>query len=96
MPTRVVDVGGAENQEPRLVPTADLDSLDGTLNTTAHRYLALSHCWGLTMPPTTTTTLPTVAERLHARPEAGLSRTSTDFINIARRMHVRFVWIIII
>ena len=93
MPTRVIDVGDAENQEPRLVLTADLDSPNGTLNTTAHRYLALSHCWGLTMPPTATTTLSTVAEHLHAIPEAGLSRTFTDFINIARRMHVRYVWI---
>lgn len=40
-----------------------------------------------------TTNSTTVAERLLAIPMAGLSRTFTDFINIARRMHVRYVWI---
>ncbi|MCJ1466072.1 hypothetical protein MMC07_004691 [Pseudocyphellaria aurata] len=45
------------------------------------------------MPPTATTTSSTLAERLQAIPTAGLSRTFADFIDIARRMHVRYVWI---
>lgn len=93
MPTRVIDVGGAENQEPRLVLTADLSSTDGHLDTTARRYLALSHCWGLTMPSTAITTLSTLAERLQEIQTAGLSRTYTEFIEIARRMNIRYVWI---
>ena len=93
MPTRVVDVGSAENQEPRLVLTADPKLTDHHLNTTARRYLALSHCWGLTMPPTATTTSSTITERLQAIPVAGLSRTFADFISIARRMHIQYVWI---
>lgn len=93
MPTRVVDIGDTENQEPRLVLTADLNPPNGRSNTTGHQYLALSHCWGLTMPPTATTTSSTLAERLQAIPTAGLSRTFTDFIDIARRMNFRYVWI---
>jgi Heterokaryon incompatibility protein (HET) len=93
MPTRVVDVGSGEIEEPRLVLTAELDFDNGNLDITARRYLALSHCWGLTMPPTATTTSSTIAERLHSIPTAGLSRTFADFISLARRMLVRYVWI---
>ena len=93
IPTRVVDVGSAEYQEPRLVLAADLDSTDRRSNDRDRRYLALSHCWGLTMPPTATTTLSTIAERLKAIPLTDLSRTFADFISIARRMRVQYVWI---
>lgn len=89
MLTRVVDVSDTENQKPSFVLKADLSQL----NTTAYRYLALSRCWELIMPPTATTTSSKVAERLQAITTAGLSRIFTDFIDIARRMHVRFVWI---
>src|SRR5579862_1975868 len=90
MPTRVVDVGLVEDREPRLVFTAGLDAADRGL---ARRYLALSHCWGSGMPPTATTTLSTIPDRLQAIPIAGLSRTFVDFIGIARKMRVQYVWI---
>lgn len=93
MPTRVVDVGCDENEEPRLVLTADLSFRDPDLDTATPRYLALSHCWGSTMPPTATTTSSTIAEPLKMILIAGLSRTFVDFIGIARKLHVRFVWI---
>jgi hypothetical protein len=86
MPTRLIDVGLEENQEPRLVLTADL-------NFTDRRYLALSHCWGLTMPPTATTNLSTIPDRFREIPIAGLSRTFADFIGIARKLRVQYVWI---
>jgi hypothetical protein len=93
MPTRVVDVGLAENQEPRLVLTADLNFTDHRLNATARRYLALSHCWGLSMLPTAITTLSTISDRLQTIPIAGLSRTFADCITIAQRMRVQYIWI---
>ena len=93
MPTRVVDVGRAEEDTPRLVHTAELESTSGHLDIASRRYLALSHCWGSTMPQTATTTSCTMAERLQGIPIAGLSRTFADFIGIARRMFVRYVWI---
>ena len=93
MPTRVVDVGLTGNEEPRLVLTAELDFTECQSNTTARSYLALSHCWGLAVPTTATTTSSTITERLRGIPMAGLSRTFADFIGIARRMHVRYVWI---
>ncbi|KAL9127526.1 MAG: hypothetical protein Q9217_003614 [Psora testacea] len=93
MPSRVIDVGHAEDKEVRLVSTVELDFTDRPRDAAARRYLALSHCWGLTMPPTATTTSSTIADRLQAIPMAGLSRTFTDFISIARRMYVPYVWI---
>ena len=93
MPTRVLDVGSEDSQAPRLVLTANLNFTDSHLDTIACRYLALSHCWGLTMPPTAITTSFTIVERQRAIPLASLSRTFVDFISIARRMHVRYVWI---
>ena len=85
MPTRVVDVGTGENRKPRLLLTANLNLSD-------RRYLALSHCWGLAMPLTSKSTLATIADRLEEIPLAGLTRTFTDFISIAWRMHIRYVW----
>jgi Heterokaryon incompatibility protein (HET) len=93
MPTRVVDVGREGDKEPRLVLTADLPVAAPLSTATARRYLALSHCWGLNMPSTATTTSFTIDERLKAIPLAGLSRTFADFISIARRTHIRYVWI---
>ena len=92
MPTRVVDVGSNEDQEPRLVLTADQPT-GPYRKFTASRYIALSHCWGSTMPNTATTTSSTIAERLKSIPLAGLPRTFADFIDIARRLNVQFVWI---
>ena len=86
LPTRLVDVGVAGKQEPRLVLSADIESED-------RRYLALSHSWGLTMPSTATTTMSTLAERLQSIPKVGLTNTFADFVDIARCMHVHYVWI---
>ena len=93
MPTRVVDVGRGEDQEPRLVLTADLNSPEHHLNNAAHPYLALSHCWGLTMPPAAITTSSIIADRFQAISMASLTRTFADFVNIARKLHVQYVWL---
>ena len=93
LPTRLVDVGGFESQEPRLVMPLSLDFTVCQSNAAARRYLALSHCWGSAMPPTATTTMATISERIQKIPMSDLPRTFADFINIARRMHVQYAWI---
>ncbi|MCJ1246474.1 hypothetical protein MMC30_003682 [Trapelia coarctata] len=86
VPTRLIDVGLPDSPEVRLVLTSRADLKDP-------RYLALSHCWGLTMPSSATTTSATLSERLQAIPLAGLTRTFADCIDIARRLGIQHVWI---
>lgn len=86
LPTRLIDVGAAPDIVPRLIYSAD-KNIEG-----AH-YLALSHCWGLTMPDSAKTTLLTISDRLKGIPIVGLSRTFADAIILARNLGVRYVWI---
>ena len=86
VPTRLIDVGSPDSPEVRLILTAEADMRD-------HRYLALSHCWGLTMPSSATTTSTTLSERLQTVPLTDLTRTFADSIDIARRLGVQYVWI---
>lgn len=70
LPTRLIDVG-SHAQDPRLTLTHDVEVTDP-------RYLALSHCWGTTMPQSATTTLATMAERLERIPLDSLPRTFVE------------------
>lgn len=85
LPTRLIDIG-SHAQDPRLTLTHDVEVTDP-------RYLALSHCWGTTMPQSATTTLATMAERLERIPLDSLPRTFVDFTRIARNLGVQYVWI---
>ena len=53
-------------------------------------YIALSHCWGLTIPDAGRTTLGRRNMSIFA---GNLPRTFQDFIEIARRLEIRYVWI---
>lgn len=86
VPTRLVDVGSPNSPEVRLRHTVGLDLKDP-------RYLALSHCWGLTIPPSATTTSATLPERLRSIPLANLTRTFLDCITIARKLDIQYIWI---
>ncbi|KAF1964955.1 HET-domain-containing protein [Bimuria novae-zelandiae CBS 107.79] len=86
LPTRVVDVGTLREPELRLLVTAGLEATD-------RRYLALSHCWGLTMPPSARTVQSTLEQHLAGVKYDNLPLTFRDFIDIARRLDVRYVWI---
>jgi hypothetical protein len=86
MPTRLLDVGTADNMKISLISTADVHIDD-------RRYLALSHCWGLTMPDTARTVTATLEKHKVFIQEADLSRTFRDFIGIARRLGIQHVWI---
>ncbi len=83
-PTRLLSVGGDESDKVKLIETSNT-TLDD------RRYLALSHCWGLTKMITTTTA--TLKSRLVDIDEATLPKTFQDVIRLARSLKVAYVWI---
>ena len=91
-PTRLVDVGSSdEDDPPRIVPgTHCLDDGHGQ----THGYLALSYCNGSTpdRPPwqLTTHTKTKFEERL---PQSLFPQTFCDAIDWTRKLGERFIWI---
>ncbi|KAH8585653.1 heterokaryon incompatibility protein-domain-containing protein [Bisporella sp. PMI_857] len=86
LPTRLIDVGAADNMRLSLISTAELHIDDP-------RYLALSHCWGLAMPDTARTVTATLEKHKTSIQEDELSHTFRDFVGIARRLGIQHVWI---
>lgn len=80
IPTRLIDIGDAE-QEPKLVHTSGRRG----------KYVALSHCWGKSQPPKTTTT--TSAKHALSIPFATLPKTFQDAVIATRRLGFRYLWI---
>ena len=81
MPTRLLDVGSAPSQSIRLVLSADSED----------RYIALSHCWGASMPLITTSETTSLFQ-------AGiipslLPRTFFDAVKVTRLLGIRYLWI---
>lgn len=84
LPHRVIDVGQ---------PGEDASiSLYESKEQEQHDYLALSHCWGdpRTVPKTT---LETLALHRHQIPEATLSQTFKDAVEITKTLGFRYIWI---
>jgi hypothetical protein len=86
LPNRVIDVGNSQNPVLCLTDSSEVDSPD-------HRYLALSHCWGLTMPASAKTTCANIKRHEETIGYNALPLTFRDFIDIARRLQVRWIWI---
>ena len=82
LPTRVIDVGVVEKQEPVLVETKP--------ESIAH-YMTLSHCWGI--KPVIRTTKATLQSHLTELPLGKLPNTFRDAIVITRRLGIRYLWI---
>lgn len=78
LPTRLVDVSSK-------VPY--LDETAGQLG----RYVALSYCWGRSLPLTTTSS--TIWQRRQAIPDAEIPRTLREAMQICRILGVRYIWI---
>lgn len=74
--------------EPKLslIMSAEVEAMDSV-------YLALSHCWGLTMPETGRTTSKTLERHKACISVADLPQTFQDFVEISRRLEIRYVWI---
>ncbi|KAK4038544.1 heterokaryon incompatibility protein-domain-containing protein [Parachaetomium inaequale] len=89
LPTRVIDVSPSSDVDATvLVETATLPSPMGS-------YLALSHCWGTSTHPLTTTTLtlPTHLLSLPPLSSGTLPPTFRDAILTTRALGFRYIWI---
>lgn len=82
LPTRVIDIGGKDSSRVRLVVS------HGRLD----RYIALSHCWGLREPITTT------KDNLDRHVKEGieiddLPQTFRDAVEVVRALGFQYLWI---
>lgn len=97
LPTRLIDVGlrdsEDDNEEPRLVMTADYPPLQKEPG--AQKYIALSYCWGSPdqAKHQLKTSQSTLSDWLHQIPFSLLPRTHQDAITLCRVLGVRYVWI---
>ena len=82
LPARVIDVGAADgSQEPFLHESEGQESA----------YVALSYCWGNTIPLTTTEA--TLALRKAGIALSSMPKAYQDAVVIARRFKIRYLWI---
>jgi hypothetical protein len=81
LPTRVIDVGEADIQEPSLKVT----------NGESGHYIALSHCWGSN--PLIRTTKDTFTQHQRQLPMSKLPKTFHDAVVITRKLKIRYIWI---
>ncbi|XP_014554914.1 hypothetical protein COCVIDRAFT_82223, partial [Bipolaris victoriae FI3] len=82
LPTRVIDVGGKDSSRVRLVVS------HGRFD----RYIALSHCWGLREPITTT------KDNFDRHVKEGieiddLPQTFRDAVEVVRALGFQYLWI---
>ncbi|KAF2870589.1 hypothetical protein BDV95DRAFT_63951 [Massariosphaeria phaeospora] len=80
-PTRVLDIGGNESGDLKLVQPKSL----------SEPYVALSHRWGIEGLPRTTTS--NIDVRLRSISLVTLSRTIKDAISIVRELGFRYLWV---
>lgn len=82
LPTRVLDVGSAEDEHQlHLLVT------DGAYG----RYCALSYCWGTTQ--SLKTTQATLKQHQEAIPTIQLAKTLQDAITIIRNLGIQYLWV---
>ncbi|KHO01395.1 Heterokaryon incompatibility [Metarhizium album ARSEF 1941] len=86
LPTRLINVGTEAGPRLTLVLSAEIETAD-------KRYIALSHCWGLTMPEAGKTMVKTLNDHLASIAEDRLPRSFRDFVQNTRRLGVPYVWI---
>jgi len=86
LPTRVIDVMADGGNSIKLTLTSEDDIGDP-------RYLALSHCWGTTMPLSARTTLSCLDAHRKSINREALPLSFVNFIDIARRLGIQYVWI---
>lgn len=87
LPTRLVDVGIEDEQEPpKLIYTSKLAEARLV-------YTTLSHCWGSKDYPPLRTTRTSEKIYLSGIPPDSLPRTFKDAIIITRKLGIRYIWI---
>ncbi|ORY68855.1 heterokaryon incompatibility protein-domain-containing protein [Pseudomassariella vexata] len=86
IPTRVIAVGGEGDDHVQLIQAKEREPAD-------KRYVALSHCWGLNMPPSATTVEAVLSDHLRSISLNNLTATFIDAIKITRRLGISYIWI---
>lgn len=88
LPTRLLDVDGAELGDVKLVITR-------ALNTSSVRYAALSYCWGTEGEAKTQlkTEDSSITKRLHNIPWKLLTRVIQDAATVCRSLAIRYLWV---
>lgn len=82
LPTRLVDVDLSDSTlEPKLILS----------DSTTTPYATLSHCWGKVTR--TTTTQKNLRQMMQGIPMSKLSPNFRDAVRVARRLHIRYIWI---
>ncbi|KAI4214731.1 MAG: hypothetical protein LQ351_002806 [Letrouitia transgressa] len=83
MPDRLIDIGPADGtQNPKLVITT---------SHTTEPYLALSHCWGGTMPFRLLNS--NISSFMQSLPFSSLPKNIQDAITVTRWLSFRYIWI---
>ena len=85
-PTRLLDLGCKDSKEWRLIITAD-----ELCSSTHQPYLTLSYRWGA--HPKLLLLTSTLDSFRGGKPILDLPRTFRDLVTVARRFHIRLVWI---
>lgn len=86
LPLRLIDVGfGSDSQIIQLLESQDLESRNV-------RYVALSHCWGTSTLPLTTTR-ESLAARMNGIKREELPPTFRGVVDLCRSLGFQFLWI---
>ncbi|KAK3358712.1 heterokaryon incompatibility protein-domain-containing protein [Lasiosphaeria hispida] len=81
IPSRLIDVGPSDGtQEPRLC--------EGPVQ---GQYIALSHCWGGSLPVQTTSS--NIVQHKKSLPFSTLPKTFQDAVTFTRRLGIQYLWI---
>ena len=84
LPSRILDVGGKGLDQIHLYIAADGEIQTG-------KYVALSYCWGESLP--FTTTCATISQRRKGIPLLALPRTVRDAVIITRQLECQYLWV---
>jgi hypothetical protein len=92
VPSRLIDVGGKEGlSKLRLILTVD-HRIPG-IPAAESKYVALSYCWGLSMPTGGMTTTKSRISHLKGIPFDSLPHSIRDAVTITRELGVRYLWV---
>jgi hypothetical protein len=89
-PTRLIDVGPPGGSQDLRIVISDPSSKTPP---SGARYLALSYCWGNSMPEHTKTTSRNIRARMRGFPASILPKTIMDAIEVTRNLRLRYIWI---
>lgn len=92
VPTRLIDVGTKEGSGKLCLIETMKYRLPG-ITSTQSRYVALSYCWGQSMPSGGMTTASNLASHLKDISIDSLPPTLRDAVNITRELRIQYLWI---